>query len=197
MPSSVIVAVGFVITWLILISIVAHYIRKAGPNEVLIISGWSKIVRREDGTPMRIGFRILKGGATFVWPFIERIDRLSLNVIPVEIKNPDIQSVDGTPVMLDAMAQVRIKSDDVSIIMASQNLLSKDESQICAIAKQIVEGHCRSILNATKIEDTLTNRSELFDKIQSDSETDLNKIGMTLVSFIIHDIRGKNAVSLP
>ena len=76
-PSSIPVALGVIVVCIVLVSSFASRIRKAGPNQVMVISGLQRIVQGPDGTRYKVGFRLLKGGATFIWPFIERIDRLS------------------------------------------------------------------------------------------------------------------------
>jgi len=174
----------FLLTWVVLNRIV-----KAGPNEVLVISGRRRWIRREDGTRFQVGFRMLKGGRTFVWPFIERVDRLSLELFTLDVRTPEVYTAKGVPIIVDGIAQVKIKGDDVSIATAAEQFLSMGVDQIRHIALQTVEGHLRAILGTLTVEETYSNRDAFASKVQEVASSDLANMGLTIVSFTIRDIR--------
>jgi flotillin len=183
------VVVGVLFIFFILAVLVLNRIVKAGPNEVLVISGRRRWIKREDGTRFLVGFRMLKGGRTFVWPFIERVDRLSLELITLDVRTPEVYTSKGVPVIVDGIAQIKIKGDDVSIATAAEQFLSMGTAQIQNIALQTVEGHLRAILGTLTVEEAYSNRDAFAAKVQEVASTDLANMGLTIVSFTIRDIR--------
>jgi flotillin len=183
------IVVGLLFILFILGLIILNRIVKAGPNEVLVISGRRRWIRREDGTKFLVGFRMLKGGRTFIWPFIERVDRLSLELITLDVRTPEVYTSKGVPVIVDGIAQIKIKGDDVSIATAAEQFLSMGTAQIQNIALQTVEGHLRAILGTLTVEEAYSNRDAFAAKVQEVASTDLANMGLTIVSFTIRDIR--------
>src|SRR6185503_11284143 len=92
-----------------------------------------------DGRSTRVGFRIVRGGGTFVMPVVERVDILSLELMTIDVKTPEVYMVDG-------VAQVKVRGDDVSIRTAAEQFLSKSQADIMNVALQTLEGHLRAIL---------------------------------------------------
>jgi len=183
------IVAGILFIVFIFIWVVLQRIIKAGPNEVLVISGRRRWIRREDGTRFLVGFRILKGGRTFVWPFIERVDRLSLELMTLDVRTPEVYTAKGVPIIVDGIAQIKIKGDDVSIATAAEQFLSMGIDQIQKIALQTVEGHLRAILGTLTVEETYSNRDAFAAKVQEVASSDLANMGLTIVSFTIRDIR--------
>ncbi len=158
---------------------------KVGPNQVLVISG--REIRLSTGE--KVGFRIVKGGGTFVWPVLEKVDFLSLEVMTIDVKTPEVYTVKGVPVVVDGVAQVKIKGDDVSIRTAAEQFLSKDAAEIMNVALQTLEGHLRAILGTLTVEEIYQNRDAFAVKVQEVASSDLANMGLTIVSFTIRDIR--------
>ena len=182
-------AVGILITIFFLFFVVALRIKKAGPNEVLVISGLRRFMRLEDGTRVKIGFRLVKGGMTFVIPIIEKVDRLSLEIMTLDVKTPEVYTVKGVPVIVDGVAQIKIKGDQVSISTAAEQFLSMGTDRIANVALQTVEGHLRAILGTLTVEEIYSNRDAFAAKVQEVASSDLANMGLTIVSFTIRDIR--------
>jgi len=176
-----IVVVVFLFIW-----IVASRYTKAGPNEVLVVSGKRNRIK---GTKEVVGFRISKGGGVFVWPVLEKVDRMSLELITLDVKTPEVYTSLGVPVLVDGVAQIKVKGDDVSIRTAAEQYLGKGFSEIKNIALQTVEGHLRAILGTMTVEEIYTNRDVFAQKVQEIAAGDMANMGMTLVSFTIRDIR--------
>lgn len=165
---------------------------KCGPNEVLVISGGlmrRRAIKDAMGVETRKGFRIVKGGAAFIFPFIQKVDRLSLELITLDVRTPEVYTVKGVPVMVDGIAQIKVKGDDISINTAAEQFLSKSIEDIRKIALQTVEGHLRAILGTLTVEEIYSQRDVFAAKVQEIAAEDLANMGLGIISFTIRDIR--------
>jgi flotillin len=142
-----------------------------------------------DGAPATVGFRIVKGGGAFIWPVFERADTLSLELMTLEVKTPEVYTSKGVPILVDGIAQVKVKGDDVSIATAGEQFLSKGQGEIMQIALQTVEGHLRAIMGTLTVEEAYSNRDMFARQVQEVAASDLANMGLTIVSFTIRDIR--------
>ncbi len=162
---------------------------KVGPNAVLIVSGRRQVVRDADGTARARGFRIVKGGGTFVIPVVEKVDTLSLELLTIDVQTPEVYTSKGVPVRVDGVAQIKVKGDDVSIATAAEQFLSKGSEEIRGIATQTLEGHLRAILGTLTVEEIYQNRDAFAAKVQEVAAGDMANMGLQIVSFTIRDIR--------
>jgi flotillin len=170
----------------------ARYV-KAGPNEVLIISGRRTAHVDAEGQRVVSGYRIVRGGGTVVWPIIESVKSLSLELMNLEVKTPEVYTVHGVPVAVDGVVQIKVRGDDESIAFASEQFLSRPLDDIMKTAVQVCDGHLRAVLGASTIEDIYTKRAEFADKVKETASVDLAKMGLEIISFtikIISDPRG-------
>jgi len=135
------------------------------------------------------GFRIVKGGGTFVLPVLEKVDVLSLELLTIDVQTPEVYTSKGVPVKVDGVAQIKIKGDDVSIATASEQVLSKSIDEIKSVATQTLEGHLRAILGTMTVEDIYQNRDAFASKVQEVAAGDMANMGLGIVSFTIRDIR--------
>jgi flotillin len=170
--------------FLLLYMIFSRY-TKVGPNQVLIVSG--RPHKTEDGT--QVGFRIVKGGGTFVWPIFEKVDLLSLELLTIDVQTPEVYTSKGVPVKVDGVAQVKVKGDDISIRTAAEQFLGKNTDEIRNIATQTLEGHLRAILGTMTVEEIYQNRDAFASKVQEVAAGDMANMGLQIVSFTIRDIR--------
>src|SRR5208337_3798591 len=182
---SIIAAVVIVIVVFLLLYMVFSRYTKVGPNQVLVVSGISH--RAEDGT--KVGFRIVKGGGTFVWPIFEKVDILSLELLTIDVQTPEVYTSKGVPVKVDGVAQTKVKGDDVSIRTAAEQFLGKSTDEIRNIATQTLEGHLRAILGTMTVEEIYQNRDAFASKVQEVAAGDMANMGLGIVSFTIRDIR--------
>ena len=182
--------VASVITVIILFIVVyaSRYV-KVGPNTVLVISGKRRNIRAADGSVQSVGFRIRVGGGAFVWPVIERVDMLSLEIMTLEVRTPEVYTGQGVPIVVDGIAQIKVRGDDVSIRTAAEQFLGKNQTETAQIALQTVEGHLRAILGTMSVEEVYRNREAFAGRVQEVAATDLANMGLTIVSFTIRDIR--------
>src|SRR5213082_435085 len=177
------------VTLIIGIAVVLSRYTKVGPNEVLIVSGKKHRYADPDGTVKTRGFRIVKGGGTFVIPVVEKVDLLSLELLTIDVQTPEVYTSKGVPVRVDGVAQIKVKGDDISIATAAEQFLSKATEDIKNIATQTLEGHLRAILGTMTVEDIYQNRDAFASKVQEVAAGDMANMGLSIVSFTIRDIR--------
>ena len=185
----VLAVVGIVFVIFLFAAIWASRYTKVGPNQVLVVSGHKHSFVEADGTVQTRGFRIVKGGGTFVWPVFEKVDVLSLELLTIDVQTPEVYTSKGVPVKVDGVAQIKIKGDDVSIATASEQVLSKSIDEIKSVATQTLEGHLRAILGTMTVEDIYQNRDAFASKVQEVAAGDMANMGLGIVSFTIRDIR--------
>jgi flotillin len=185
----VIAVVGLVLFLFLIAAIWASRYTKVGPNQVLVVSGHKHKFVAPDGTVQYRGFRIVKGGGTFVLPVLEKVDVLSLELLTIDVQTPEVYTSKGVPVKVDGVAQIKIKGDDVSIATASEQVLSKTIDEIKSVATQTLEGHLRAILGTMTVEDIYQNRDAFASKVQEVAAGDMANMGLGIVSFTIRDIR--------
>ena len=181
----IIAAVVIVIVVFLLLYMVFSRYTKVGPNQVLVVSGIKH--REQDGT--KVGFRIVKGGGTFVWPIFEKVDILSLELLTIDVQTPEVYTSKGVPVKVDGVAQTKVKGDDVSIRTAAEQFLGKSTDEIRNIATQTLEGHLRAILGTMTVEEIYQNRDAFAQKVQEVAAGDMANMGLNIISFTIRDIR--------
>jgi len=181
----IVVSVVIVFILFMLLYMVFSRYTKVGPNQVLVISGIKH--KAEDGSMQ--GFRIVKGGGTFVWPIFEKVDILSLELLTIDVQTPEVYTSKGVPVKVDGVAQIKVKGDDISIRTASEQFLGKPSDEVRNIATQTLEGHLRAILGTMTVEEIYQNRDAFASKVQEVAAGDTANMGLTIVSFTIRDIR--------
>ena len=121
----------------------AHQYTKVGPNEVLIISG-----RR--GRKKGPGYRIVRGGGTYVRPFREKVQRLSLELMQFDVRSAETYTAHGVPVQIDGVCMVKVDSSDGGIEHAATQFLSRGREDIVRTAMQAVEGHMRAAIGHSR-----------------------------------------------
>jgi flotillin len=182
---SIIAAVVIVIVVFLLLYMIFSRYTKVGPNQVLIVSGRKH--QLEDGSS--VGFRIVKGGGTFVLPIFEKVDILSLELLTIDVQTPEVYTSKGVPVKVDGVAQIKVKGDDISIRTSAEQFLGKATDEIRNIATQTLEGHLRAILGTMTVEEIYQNRDAFASKVQEVAAGDMANMGLGIVSFTIRDIR--------
>jgi flotillin len=175
---------GSVIAGLLLIAFAvwAHQYTKVGPNEVLIISGR----RRKDR-----GYRIVRGGGTFVRPVRERVQRLSLELMQFDVRTAETYSMHGVPVQVDGVCMVKIDGSNHGIERAAEQFLSRRQEDIVRTAMQAVEGHMRSAIGGLSIEDIYRDRQRLVEQVRALVAPDLERMGLMIVSLTIRNVADK------
>jgi len=185
---AVIAVVGLLFVLLVLAVVYASRYKKVGPNEVLIISGRGVMVADAAGQRSRRSFRIVRGGGAFIMPVLERVDDISLELMTIEVVTNNVYTSFGVPVTVDGVAQVKVGSDDVSIITAAEQFLSKSTKEIQNVALQTLEGHLRAILGTLSVEEIYRDRDKFAQRVQEVSALDMQNMGLIIVSFTIKNI---------
>jgi len=179
-----------VVLFLFLFAMARRY-RKVGPNQALIISGKGNRYRTAEGQVGTRGFRIVRGGGAFVWPIIEKVDVLTLEIMTIDVQTPEVYTLQGVPVLVDGVAQVKIRGEDSAISTAAEQFLGKGETEILHVAQQTLEGHLRAILGTMSVEEIYKNRDAFAQQVQKVAFEDMANMGLQIVSFTIRDIRDK------
>lgn len=187
---STFITIGIIIIILVLVSLlIAKQYRKVGPNEVLIISGGRKrAVSEPDGTKRRVGYRTRLGGGTFVWPFLETVDVLPIDVINLSIRTPEVLTHGGVTIMAEASAQVKVNSDEESIRLASEQFLGTGRDGIRDVSATILDGKMRAVIGRMTVEDIFRGRQNFADEVRQSVEAEFARLGLTLVSFALREI---------
>lgn len=180
--AAVIIPVALVIVVIVLIVVFASRYRTVKADEAMIVTG----------AMTGSGMKIVKAGGSFVWPIVQNASILSLQVYTLEIRTPEVYTVHGVPVMVDGVAQIKIKGDHESMATAAEQFLGKPDEELRSIATQTMEGHLRSILGTMTVEAVYKNRDEFAKNVQEVAASDLNKMGLQIVSFTIRDVRDRN-----
>jgi flotillin len=169
---------------LVAFAVWAHQYTKVGPNEVLIISG-----RR--GRKAGRGYRIVRGGGTYVRPFREKVQRLSLELMQFDVRTAETYTTHGVPVQIDGVCMVKIDGTDAGIERAAEQFLSRTREDIVRTALQAVEGHMRAAVGGHSIEDIYRERQKLVAAVRELAEPDLHRMGLEVVSLTVRNIADK------
>jgi flotillin len=175
-----IVVVGFLMALMLLSR---NYI-KVSPNQAAVISGRSRKLR--DGTV--VGYRLVRGGATLLVPFLEKVEYLSLNVLTVPLATSRAYTVQGVPVSVKAVANVKIKGDDDSMRAAAERFLGMRPEEFHKLVFQTLEGHLRAILGTLTVEEINNDRQSFAQKLTTEAAGDLEKMGIGLDALTIQEI---------
>jgi len=175
-----VVVIGFLLALMLLSR---NYI-KVSPNQAAVISGRSR--KLGDGTV--VGYRLVRGGATLIVPFLEKVEYLSLNVLTVPLATSRAYTVQGVPVSVKAVANVKIKGDDDSMRAAAERFLGMQPDEFHKLVFQTLEGHLRAILGTLTVEEINNDRQSFAQKLTTEAAGDLEKMGIGLDALTIQEI---------
>lgn len=173
-----------VIALLIALMLISRNYIKVSPNQAAVISGRKR--KLADGTIA--GYRLVRGGATLVFPFLEKVEYLDLNVITVPLATSRAYTVQGVPVSVKAVANVKIKGDDTSLRSAAERFLGMPQEQFHRLVFQTLEGHLRAILGTLTVEEINNDRQSFAQKLTTEAAGDLEKMGIGLDALTIQEI---------
>ena len=171
---------GIIAVVLVGMMMIASWFRKAGPNEALIVYGFR-------------GNRTIIGRGTVIIPVVEAYRTLSLELMSFDVApQQDLYTNQGVAVTVEAVAQIKVKSDDVSIRTAAEQFLSKSEEERQGLIRLVMEGHLRGIIGQLTVEQIVKEPEMVADRMRSTCADDMNKMGLEVVSFTIKEVRDKN-----
>jgi len=173
-----------VIALLIALMLISRNYIKVSPNQAAVISGRRR--KLADGTIA--GYRLVRGGATLVFPFLEKVEYLDLNVITVPLATTRAYTGQGVPVSVKAVANVKIKGDDTSLRSAAERFLGMPQEQFHRLVFQTLEGHLRAILGTLTVEEINNDRQSFALKLTTEAAGDLEKMGIGLDALTIQEI---------
>jgi flotillin len=184
------ILIGIIIVLIVLLALLfSKQYRKVGPNEVLIISGGrKKSLLTADGTKRKVGYRYRLGGGTFVWPFLETVDILPIEVINLSIKTPEVLTHGGITIMAEASAQVKISSDEDSIDRAAEQFLGSGKEGIRDVASTILDGKMRAVIGTMTVEEIYRGRQDFADKVTQSVTIEFQEMGLSLISFALKEL---------
>src|SRR5271166_1854830 len=170
-------AVGAVI---LLMGLFAKLYRKAGPHEALVVYGFR-------------GTRVVKGHGTVIFPMVENCRELSLELMSFDVApQQDLYTKQGVAVTVEAVAQIKVKSDPESILTASEQFLTKSPADREALIRLVMEGHLRGIIGQLTVEEIVKQPEMVADRMRSTCADDMNKMGLEVISFTIKEVKDKN-----
>ena len=166
-----------IVVLLIAILFLAIGYLKAPPDTAFIISGLGKK-------------RILIGKAGWRIPFFERVDKLSLKVMTVDVKTSEaVPTNEFINVMVDGVANVKVSSDPELLTRAAEALLGIAQPELIAMVTQVLEGNMREIVGSVGLKEMVQDRQGVAKKITENVVPDMRKLGIEVVNFNIQNFR--------
>ncbi len=183
--------------FVILAAIVAFYTlarilyKKAGPDEALIVYGRRKLIgaRMRDEKGAVEGFRIVRGGGTFVFPAWEQHKILSLRMMTLDIDLQHVYTSQGIPINVKAVAQVKIHGDVDHIRSAAEGFLGVPVEEVRATIKETVAGHLRGIIGTLTLEELYKDQKRFQERVREEAHSDLEGMGFEFKSFVFQEIQ--------
>jgi flotillin len=165
---------------LFLVGMMARLYRKVGPHEALIVYGFR-------------GKRVISGRGTVVLPMIENCHELSLELMSFDVApQQDLYTKQGVAVTVEAVAQIKVKSDTESILTAAEQFLTKSDNEREGLIRLVMEGHLRGIIGQLTVEEIVKQPEMVSDRMRSTCADDMNKMGLEVISFTIKEVKDKN-----
>lgn len=175
-------AAGVVLLVLIGLLFVLSYV-KAPPDTAFIISG-----RRKEP-------KIVVARATFRMPFLERLDKIPLNLLQVDIKTASaVPTSEFINIFVDGVANVKISNKPASVRQAAENFLGRKKEEIAQIAREVLEGNMREIVGKMKLTELVQDREKFAIEVKQSADEDFARMGMEIINLTIQNFSDKNNV---
>lgn len=191
-----IIIVGLAVAVLGGIITFARNYRKCPPNAVLVVYGRKRKVEIVDASGAKKfverGYRLVIGGATFVMPMIESSEVLHLSTFQVNSKVENTPNIDGVPVDVEAIANMKISSDPTMLSSAVERLLTMNQQKLEQVASSTLEAQLRQIVGTLTVEKMIKDRESIQQTVLNVAQGELNKLGLTLDNFGIIKVGDKN-----
>ena len=156
---------------------------KAPPDMAFIISGIKK------------KSKIVIGKASIRIPFFERLDKLNLRLIPIDVKTSNaVPTADYININVDATVNVKISNDPERLRLAAENFLNKNTEYIASVAREVLEGNVREIVGKMKLEEMVSDRQKFANLVKENAEPDLAAMGLDIISFNVQNFVDGNEV---
>jgi len=180
MEHVVVVGVLIALSVMFVLGTMARLYRKAGPHEALVVYGHG-------------GTKVIKGRGVVILPVIQTVRSLSLELMSFDVApQQDLYTRQGVAVSVEAVAQIKVKSDPESIITSAEQFLTKTDNDRQALIRLVMEGHLRGIIGQLTVEQIVKEPEMVGDRMRSTCADDMNKMGLEVISFTIKEVRDKN-----
>jgi flotillin len=171
---------GLALVLVLVLALVATMFRKVGPNQALIVYGFG-------------GTKVVVGGGKVIWPMVQSARELSLELMSFDVApTQDLYTSQGVAVNVEAVAQIKVKSDEVSIQTAAEQFLNKDPMQREGLIRLVMEGHLRGIIGQLTVEHIVKEPEMVADRMRANVADDMSKMGLEVISFTIKEVRDNN-----
>jgi flotillin len=179
-PDIWVIAGCIVLVVFVAFGVFARLYQKAGPHEALVVYGAG-------------GTKVVKGHGTVVLPLVQNVRYLSLELMSFDVApQQDLYTKQGVAVTVEAVAQIKVKSDPESILTASEQFLTKTPPQREGLIRLVMEGHLRGIIGQLTVEEIVKQPEMVSDRMRSTCAEDMSKMGLEVISFTIKEVRDKN-----
>ena len=179
-PVSAIIAV--VVIAAIVVFLAVGYV-KAPQDMAFIVSGIKK------------KSKVVIGKATIRIPFFERLDKLNLRLIPIDVKTSNaVPTADYININVDATVNVKISNEPEKLRLAAENFLNKNTEYIASVAREVLEGNVREIVGKMKLEEMVSDRQKFANLVKENAEPDLAAMGLDIISFNVQNFVDGNEV---
>src|SRR5579883_3290264 len=176
----IVIALALVFFVFILVGLLGSLYRKVPPNRALIVYG-------------KGGVHIVAGGGRIVFPMIQSAEELSLELMSFDVApDQDFYTAQGVAVRVEAVAQLKVRSDPESIRTAAEQFLSKAPAEREALIRLVMEGHLRGIIGQLRVEEIVKQPEMVGEKVRQTCSEDVDKMGLEVVSFTIKQVRDEN-----
>jgi len=183
MPDLLWIPVVIVIAIILLVALFLLGYVKAPPDMAYIISGIKKRPRYAIGK------------ATVRFPFFERLDKLNLRLIPIDVKTSNaVPTADYININVDATVNVKISNEPEKLQLAAENFLNKPTEYIANVAREVLEGNVREIVGKMKLEEMVSDRQKFANLVKENAEPDLAAMGLDIISFNVQNFVDGNEV---
>ena len=177
---TIVIAGLMVLAILFIMAMFAKLFRKVGPHEALIVYGFR-------------GTRVVQGSGTGIFPMVENCRGLSLELMSFDVApKQDLYTRQGVAVTVEAVAQIKVKSDRESILTAAEQFLTKPPEEREGLIRLVMEGHLRGIIGQLTVEEIVKQPEMVGERMRSTCADDMNKMGLEVISFTIKEVRDKN-----
>jgi flotillin len=185
------VVIGVLFAIVVFYAIARLLYKKAGPDEALIVYGRKGVFgnKVKDAQGATEGFRIVRGGGTFVWPAWEQYRVLSLRMMTLDIDLQHVYTSQGIPINVKAVAQVKIKGDVEHIRKAAEGFLGVPADQVRSTIQETVAGHLRGIIGTLTLEELYRDQKRFQEKVRDEAHFDLEGMGFEFKSFVFQAIQ--------
>jgi len=170
------VVLGAVLALVLIMWVVGNLFRRVGPNRALIVYGWG-------------GTHIVTGGGRVVWPLFQSFQELSLELMSFDVApEQQLYTSQGVAVSVEAVSQIKVKSDPESIRTSAEQFLTKPPSERESLLRLVMEGHLRGIVGLLKVEEIVKEPEIVAGRVRDSVSDDLSKMGLEVVSFTIKKV---------